>query len=827
MTSHKRKKITKSLSEIPSDTLAHIIQFCPKKTLKKFIFTNKEVYNAFHELRKEHLEVVRLWYLNKKPFERKIDGKLIEPFKLYQPSPFPKIPNFQEFLKYFNKFCRPDGIGKYLIDVAFEMNKKMKQKLVVAGGALFSVLRKRDHFLDENDEESIPSRPPADIDIFLIENGCDSSESEEIIKTWFLKVEEEYFKDHPQNAINVKKEFEALKKANLEVETDDDIFVSVDDRNEFIICRDINNTISIIPYDSRKIQIILRKISSIEQLLVFFDLDCVRFAFDGEKLYSTREGIRSFIINKNIVPNLHKYNGMYFERSIQYGNRGIDTTFFNLHPLEHLDENFKQTKYLPLKMAHESRNKEDGEGYYVVSPTLEYWQFLSMYFTHDYKLHGYTFEGSLCLSFSELFKQNAEKCFVEEYRDNHLFNKYLISRCYICGKYQQLCYPYYKDCLDESESEDDETIDDSGDEVGGFIPDLKKDSFCVDCFKFNEKFKNVSRDLSGKTAIVTGGRIKIGFAVALKLLRSNCFVIVTTRFPTDAFERYQEEKGKFSSTKLLDFDSFKDRLQIYPLDLKNTDLLLQFTTFINKNHKKIDFLINNAAQTVRRPLFFYSKLIKKEGDSKMIKDGKNVEKASNKLIISGENLIQKSLEVTKSNEIPNQEENLFIDLENHDKFGEPVDFREKNSWNSTLDELNPIEIMEVQMINNIAPTLLISNLINVMSKRTNDSTDGYSHIINVTSDEGQFETNYKSKYHSHTNISKAALNMLTRTSSSLYAQQGILMNSVDPGWVSSMVPSYKKPILDCEDGAARILNPILSDYQKYGKLLKNFKEIQW
>ena len=267
---------------------------------------------------------------------------------------------------------------------------------------------------------------------------------------------------------------------------------------------------------------------------------------------------------------------------------------------------------------------------------------------------------------------------------------------------------------------------------------------------------------------------------------------------------------------------------IYPLDLKSTDLVLKFTNYINKTFSKIDYLINNAAQTVRRPLYFYKNLLKKETHSKLIEDSKsNEKKEQNAMILADENLIQKTLNVTESNQIEN-EDTSEIYLDHFDEFGEPLDCRENNSWNSTLEELNPIEIMEVQMINNIAPTLLISNLMKIMSKRNSSNlSDGYSHIINVTSDEGQFQTFYKSKYHSHTNISKAALNMLTRTSASLYSQQGILMNSVDPGWISSMIPSFKKPILNCEDGASRILNPILSNFKEYGKLFKNYKEIEW
>jgi NAD(P)-dependent dehydrogenase (short-subunit alcohol dehydrogenase family) len=246
--------------------------------------------------------------------------------------------------------------------------------------------------------------------------------------------------------------------------------------------------------------------------------------------------------------------------------------------------------------------------------------------------------------------------------------------------------------------------------------------------------------------------------------------------------------------------------------------------YISTNFDHIDFLINNAAQTVRRPIYYFKNLIEKESKQLLLLENSK----STKVECIQHLTLPKSLQVTKGLHYDLEIQNSkSINLDETDDFGEPLDKREKNTWNSSIDEIDPMEILEVQMINNVAPTLLVSKLMPYLSKKSSLTGEGYSHIINVTSDEGQFNTDYKSKYHSHTNISKAALNMLTRTSASLFSQKGILLNSVDPGWVSSTVPSFKKPVLDCEDGAARILQPILTNYQKYGKLLKNFKEIEW
>ena len=238
-------------------------------------------------------------------------------------------------------------------------------------------------------------------------------------------------------------------------------------------------------------------------------------------------------------------------------------------------------------------------------------------------------------------------------------------------------------------------------------------------------------------------------------------------------------------------------------------------------------------------------------------------------------------------------EGLFP-LDKTDRFGEPLDLRKENTWTTTIDDVDTVEMLEVQLINQIAPTMLVSQLFPLMMhKKQNDEQDeedeeedegegeieennendcvvnaenesnsnvtypsngnkeegnegeqarihddkeeinilpprlGPSYIINVTSHEGQFATTGKTDYHIHTNMSKAALNMLTRSSSHYFAGHGVLMNGVDTGWISSGIQTYKEPPLTCEDGAARILHPILSSSGKYGLLLKDFEPTHW
>lgn len=112
-------------------------------------------------------------------------------------------------------------------------------------------------------------------------------------------------------------------------------------------------------------------------------------------------------------------------------------------------------------------------------------------------------------------------------------------------------------------------------------------------------------------------------------------------------------------------------------------------------------------------------------------------------------------------------------------------------------------------------------------------------IINVTSSEGIFSYVNKTIFHPHTNMTKAALNMMTLTSAKEFADRNIYMTSVDVGWISTGAKeSLRKkqfeegyiPPLDSVDGASRILDPIIQGIKGniiFGILLKNYKKTEW
>ncbi|MEM6718579.1 MAG: SDR family oxidoreductase [Bacteroidota bacterium] len=334
---------------------------------------------------------------------------------------------------------------------------------------------------------------------------------------------------------------------------------------------------------------------------------------------------------------------------------------------------------------------------------------------------------------------------------------------------------------------------------------------CPDCAERNYDNRFKTLDVSSRKVILTGGRVKIGYATALKMLRFQAHVTVTTRFPAIALVQFQQEE---------DYADWAANLVVYGLDLRNLKSVENFIHYYKSTHETLDILINNAAQTIKYTDEYYTPLISKEQQLALGFSGQ-------------QNLITNETPVANVKLLENHVEKSYLEL---NRFGQPVDNRTKNSWNATLEEISMQELIEVNLINQISPYFLIKELLPLLKR----SSFPKKHIINVTSSEGQFSYGNKTMFHPHTNMTKAALNMMTRTSAVAFEKDGIYMNAVDVGWVSTGAKEtlrkqqFEKgyiPPLDPVDGAARIVHPIYENEQNNtiftGKLLKNYRIEDW
>lgn len=616
-----------------------------------------------------------------------------------------------------------------------------------------------------------------------------------------------------------------------------------------------HNAINIISGNGfRNIQLIISFVQDIREILSFADLDCTSVAFDGSNIWGSERSIRAFNTRWNFVLPASLKRPSYRNRLQKYEERGFGNLFYeickhkprcdikpssltlsNLSALENsttvFEDVFSLTYSPTMSLEQILFNLQGLEGNYRATKRKYPWivadSLSELYLSQD-NLHE-----TISNSNGKLFPIRWKR------QDSIYIYSYLLPKCYMCN--------YKRVSLQQNPFEN--TI----------IP------LCKSCNKLNEEKRNQKADLRGKIALVTGGRIKVGYECVVSLLRNGAFVIITTRFPYDACDRLQKEN---------DYPLWKDNFHIYGLDFRNLMSVQKFIEHVKNSYKKLDILINNAAQTIHRPPAYYEKVAKNEflchDNMKLFPQIKYLDKdpflltydvdntstPNDKQIIpvathAGALLPLDSpdvccplfssqytlVPVIPSDHLDENEKQLYFPNDKFDEHNEPIDLRKQTSWNTKIQEVHPIELLEVQLVNSMIPSMLISQFTNLLEMACKNSNVAF--IINVTSAEGQFAAPKYGGHHAHTNMAKAALNMLTRTIAETMVTKGIYVNSVDTGWITKMTPggvqtaeSATAPLIPA-DGAARILDPIYvainnpTETPSYGVLFKHFDEADW
>ncbi|MEB3070055.1 SDR family oxidoreductase [[Mycobacterium] vasticus] len=354
---------------------------------------------------------------------------------------------------------------------------------------------------------------------------------------------------------------------------------------------------------------------------------------------------------------------------------------------------------------------------------------------------------------------------------------------------------------------------------------------CPDCAAMSHAKRDARTDLTGRRALLTGGRAKIGMYIALRLLRDGAHTTITTRFPNDAVRRF---------AAMPDHADWLHRLQVVGIDLRDPAQVVALADTV-AGQGPLDILINNAAQTVRRAPGSYSALVEAERTP------------ANELVdvITFDHVSDAHPAALAGSLAEHQEPHALTELALTARSASPEriaaglaidaggllpDTAAINSWTQRVHEVDALELLEVQLCNQTAPFILVSRLRPAMAA----SPARRKYVVNVSAMEGQFSRRYKGPGHPHTNMAKAALNMLTRTSAEeMLENDGILMTAVDTGWITDERPHPTKlrlaeegfhAPLDLVDGAARVYDPIVrgeAGEDLYGCFLKDYAPSNW
>ena len=390
-------------------------------------------------------------------------------------------------------------------------------------------------------------------------------------------------------------------------------------------------------------------------------------------------------------------------------------------------------------------------------------------------------------------------------------------------------------------------------------------SLCRPCGAFNiaESYLSLpnSLDLRGKIAVVTGGRINLGFHTTLRLLRCGAKVIVTSRYPQDTEYRYLQQHDQASWCERLGIvgADFRTAVDVFQLVKAIKEILKNWST--DGGLQSLDILVNNAAQTLTDPISAEKKAIANEGNQEYLGYRSLIhDTAYNARVRGGTMQPWGLLEANRAKVNEGQPTSSYSSLktESASLSNEPGDRladltlrTDPSSWMQSISAIPYEDFITAYSVNSLVPMILIRELMPLMAQHPDISNDKTyppsgkervasvptAYILNISSREGIFEETPRSPAkngkHLHTNMSKAALNSITQTEAVVaWKKHKIAINSVDPGYMSA-APEIRDKIGECpigfEDGAGRVLWPVAMGERGeavWGRFLKHFGKVE-
>jgi len=642
------------------------------------------------------------------------------------------------------------------------------------------------------------------------------------------------------------------------------------------------NSVTICPqFPLRHVQLITRVCEHVGELLSDVDLDCTAILYDGHSIFASQQAIRALETGYNLVSNHMLKNSECVERVGKYAGRGWGSMVFELCRHEprcdvEIDEKTRKSVNQAIKCSTAKKGffkSRENDADLVVLELME-----NKHYDILHVARGPNVTPEMVNTWFKMKDESGHVVLLPSTVDWSTFIEWRRERPLTGGRHRDdavtavgvgaagPCYCCGAHCPPTPSPTDRPLV-------------LK----CLDCCAVEARHCADVENLDGCVALVTGGRCKIGYEACLKLLRCGAFVVTSTRFPCSAGRRFLCEP---------DSEQWRDRLHIYGVDFSHFGMLEAFTSQLQE-HYHVNVLINNAAQTLRHPPAYYRTLFEQEsalrkGDTWSTKTalcalqvvrelGQNPWRSKHQTqsvpqfpqildalgSISGE-LTQINVEdphmLSSALPLIHRLPGDFLDEKVQEEFfphgcqdlhGEPLDLRPVSSWTTTLcgrgvgaSNISGRELLEVLAVNAAVPFLLFQGMIPVLlSPRKQGAFQG-CFVVNVTSAEGMFSTEgsaAKTPEHPHTNMAKAALNMLTKTAAPELAMSNVFCTAVDPGWVSMMRPgdqnSTKRPLppLSEAEGAARVLAPVFDGVRALregksplsGVLLRNYRVTSW